>query len=183
MATASPVPRTRGGISGILLIVLGAWGAIVPFVGPYFGYAYTPDTTWTYTNGRLWLSVVPGAAAFVGGIMVLLAASRPAAMSGAFVAALGGAWLVVGAPIMAIVAGTGTNGPGVPVASPGSPFSAPVMRLLEGIGFFYGLGVVIVFFAALALGRFAVAAVPAAGYAVTPAEGEGTSLEGRHRAA
>jgi hypothetical protein len=183
MATASPVPRTRGGISGILLVVLGAWGAIVPFVGPYFGYAYTPDTTWTYTNGRLWLSVVPGAAAFVGGIMVLLAARRPAAMSGAFVAALGGAWLVVGAPIMAIVAGTGTNGPGIPVASPGSSFSAPVMRLLEGIGFFYGLGVIIVFFAALALGRFAVAAVPAARSSVTPAEGEGTSLEGRHRAA
>ncbi len=169
MAAVSPLPRTRGGISGIMLILLGAWGAVVPFVGPYFGYANSPDTAWTYTTGRLWLSVLPGAAALLGGIMVLLAASRPAAMSGAMLAALGGAWFAVGS-WTATVLGTGFR-PGVPVAGPGSAFSAPVMRLLEGLGFFYGLGVVIVFFAALALGRFAVATVPAEGHAEpAPAE-------------
>src|SRR5579875_2266901 len=146
MAAVSPLPRTRGGISGIMLILLGAWGAVVPFVGPYFGYANSPDTAWTYTTGRLWLSVLPGAAAL-----------------------LGGAWFAVGS-WTATVLGTGFR-PGVPVAGPGSAFSAPVMRLLEGLGFFYGLGVVIVFFAALALGRFAVATVPAEGHAEpAPAE-------------
>ena len=45
MAAVSPGRRTRGGISGIMLILLGACGAVIPFVGPYFGYAYTPDTT------------------------------------------------------------------------------------------------------------------------------------------
>jgi hypothetical protein len=168
MAAVATVPRTRGGISGTLLILLGAWGAIIPFVGPYFGYAYTPDTTWTYTTGRVWLSILPGAAAFLGGIMVLLAATRPAAMAGGLVALLGGVWFVVGAPILAVVVGTGTSGPGVPVASAGSAFSAPVMRLLEGLGFFSGLGVVIVIFAAFALGRFAVAGVHAGRHAVLP---------------
>lgn len=172
MAAVSAVPRTRGGISGILLILLGAWGAIIPFVGPYFGYAYTPDTTWTYTTGRLWLSILPGAAAFLGGIMVLLAATRPAAMAGGFVALLGGVWFVVGAPILAVAVGTGTNGPGVPVASSGAAFSAPVMRLLEGLGLFYGLGVAIVIFAAFALGRFAVAAARAGRHALPPDETE-----------
>jgi hypothetical protein len=180
MAAVATVPRTRGGISGILLILLGAWGAIIPFVGPYFGYAYTPDTTWTYTTGRLWLSILPGAAAFLGGIMVLLAATRPAAMAGGIVALLGGVWFVVGAPILAVAVGTGTNGPGVPVASPGSAFNAPVMRLLEGLGFFYGLGVLIVIFAAFALGRFAVAAVHARRHAAPPDETEPVYPEERH---
>lgn len=35
-------PRTRGGIVGIGLVLLGARGAVIPFVGPYFGYGYTP---------------------------------------------------------------------------------------------------------------------------------------------
>ncbi len=180
MAAVSPVPRTRGGISGIMLILLGAWGAVIPFVGPYFGYAYTPDTTWAYTTGRLWLSILPGAAAFLGGVMVLLAPSRAAAMTGGFLAALAGAWFVVGVPILAVVT---TAVLGVPAVSRGSVFGAPVMRLLEGLGFYYGLGVVIVFFAALALGRLAAAAYPAAGYLAPPAEAEPASPQGPYHAA
>jgi hypothetical protein len=41
------VPRSRGAVSGVALILLGLWGALIPFVGPYFHYAYTPDTGWT----------------------------------------------------------------------------------------------------------------------------------------
>jgi hypothetical protein len=33
------VPWTRGATSGALLLVLGAWVALVPFVGPYFNFA------------------------------------------------------------------------------------------------------------------------------------------------
>ena len=82
----------RGRIIGSLLMLLGAWGALGPFVGPYFGYAYTPDRAWAYTSGRLWLSVLPGAAVFLGGLFVL--ASNRAASSGAFLAALGGTWFI-----------------------------------------------------------------------------------------
>ena len=32
------VARTRGMLSGLLLMVLGLWGALVPFIGPYFPY-------------------------------------------------------------------------------------------------------------------------------------------------
>jgi hypothetical protein len=139
----------RGRLSGILLVLLGAWGALVPFVGPYFGYAYTPDKTWAYTSGRLWLSIVPGAAAFLGGLLILVSAR--AAAPGAFLAALGGAWFVVGVPIAATAVSSITAG--TPVVSRGALFSASTMRLLEGLGFFYGLGVVIVFLAALVLGE------------------------------
>lgn len=90
------VPRSRGAVSGLLLVLLGAWGALIPFVGPYFGYAYTPDTAWAYNSGRLWLSILPGAAAFIGGLILLVASVRPVAMAAAWLAALGGAWFAVG---------------------------------------------------------------------------------------
>ena len=46
--TAQPglrMPRSRGAVSGLLLVILGAWGALIPFVGPHFNFAYTPDRT------------------------------------------------------------------------------------------------------------------------------------------
>jgi hypothetical protein len=146
------IPRTRGAASGLLLILLGAWGGLIPFIGPYFHYAYTSDKAWSYTTGRLWLEILPGVAVALGGFIVLASARRPLAMFGAFVAALGGAWFVVGNPVSAL-----WNG-GTPEA--GVPFGTTMTRLtLEELGFFLGLGVVIVFFAAVALGRCAVVGV------------------------
>jgi hypothetical protein len=152
----------RGRMSGILLMLFGAWGALVPFIGPYFGYAYTPDKVWAYTSGRLWLSVVPGAAAFLGGLLV--AFSDRAAPTGAFLAVLGGIWLVIGQPVIALARPGGAIAPGSPVVSHGAVFAAPTMRFLEALGFFYGLGVVVLFFAALALGEVLVARMAADRY-------------------
>ncbi len=152
--------RRRGQASGgLLLMLLGAWGALIPFVGPYFGYAYTPDTAWTYTSGRLWLSVLPGAAAFLGGLLVLLSAR--AAPLGAFLAALGGAWFVIGQMVIADAITSGSVSAGSPVTAPGAAFGPSTMHFLEGLGFFYGLGVVIVFIAALALGEVVTARIAA----------------------
>jgi hypothetical protein len=152
----------RGRFAGSLLMLLGAWGAIVPFVGPYFGYAYTPDTVWTYTSGRLWLSVLPGAAAFLGGMLVLV--SDRAAAPGAFLAALGGAWFVVGQPVTAYAVPGRAISPGSPVVSLAAPFRPATMVFLERLGFFYGLGVVILFLGALALGEVVVAGMAARRY-------------------
>ena len=145
----------RGRISGGLLMLLGAWGALVPFVGPYFGYAYTPDKTWAYTSGRLWLSLVPGAAAFLGGLLV--ASSVRTRPIGAFLAALGGAWFILGQPIIALAMPHASITAGTPVIASNSLFGATTMRFLEGLGFFYGLGILVVFFGALALGETVVA--------------------------
>src|SRR5215472_5857805 len=79
-------PRTRTALSaGTLLILLGAWGGLVPFVGPYLHYAYTPDKAWAYTSGRLWLEIVPALGAIAGGIIVI-SAFRSVALLGAFLA-------------------------------------------------------------------------------------------------
>ena len=56
------IRRTHGIFGGLLVALLGIWGGIIPFVGPYFNYAYTPDKAWTYTTGRLELEILPGPA-------------------------------------------------------------------------------------------------------------------------
>lgn len=155
------VPRSRGAVSGALLVVLGVWGALIPFVGPYFDYAYTPDDTWHYTTGRLVLQVLPGVGAVLGGLLVLGSANRAAAMLGGWLAALSGAWFVLGVPLSALW--------GSPTV--GEPIGGTTRRVVEYVGFFGGLGVAIVFLAAFALGRFAVVGAreaDRAAQAVTP---------------
>jgi hypothetical protein len=147
------VPRSRGAVSGLLLVLLGLWGALIPLVGPYFHYAYTPDTAWTFTSGRIWLEIVPGAAAFLGGIILLASASRPMAMLGAELAAVAGAWFALGTVLSPLWPAASTLNPGSPAGS------TVLLRQVEHLGFFTGLGVVIVFIAALALGRLTVVGI------------------------
>jgi hypothetical protein len=153
------VPRSRGVGSGLLLILLGAWGALIPFVGPYFHFGYTPDTAWAWTWGRFFLEVLPGVAAALGGLILLISAFRPVAMFGAAMAAAGGAWFTVGSmlgPVWANYSPLGAPG-GIPTAlDPGVPTGGPLHMVAEHVSFFTGLGVVIVFFAAFALGRLAI---------------------------
>lgn len=157
------VPRSRGALTGVLLVLLGAWGALIPFVGPYFHYAYTPDTAWTYTTGRLWLEVLPGAAAALGGLILLAAASRPFALFGGALAAAGGAWFVVGTVLNPLWASTITG-------TAGSPVGGTVTRVAEQIGFFPGLGIAIVLVAALAIGRLSVVTLRDSRYAESRAD-------------
>lgn len=131
-------------ICGVLLILLGGWGALVPFVGPYFHYAYTPGGAWHFTLARLWLEVLPGAAAVLGGALVTVSAGRPAGVAGAVLAALAGGWFAVGGAVNSIWPHLGTAG---------VPTGSAIQTGLEKIGYFTGLGVVIVFVAALTLGR------------------------------
>ena len=140
--------RSRGAFSGFLLMLLGLWGALIPFVGPYFDYAYTPDKAWTYNTGRLWLELLPGAAVFLGGVLLMVARGRHTALFGALLAAAAGAWFTLGTVLSPLW------NHHIPMG--GSPAGSSVyMRIMEQLGFFTALGVVIVFVAAVALGRIA----------------------------
>jgi hypothetical protein len=147
MAGLLRVRRSQGAVSGMFLVLLGIWGALIPFIGPYFHYAYTPDRAWAASAGRLWLEILPGAVTLAGGVVVLMSRFRPLAAFGAWLAALAGAWFAVGN----LVAVRWTA-----LSTAGRPVGGSTRALLEQIGFFAGLGVVIVFVAALALGRFSV---------------------------
>jgi hypothetical protein len=167
------VRRSRGVLSGLLLVLLGAWGALVPFVGPYFHYAYTPDKAWTYTTGRLWLEILPGVATVLGGLIVLASSYRHVAHFGAWLAVLSGAWFTLGS----IVAPTWIKMHMVP----GLPVGGAATRVTEQIGFFTGLGIAIVLLAAMALGRFSVISASDARRAPAAEPAAATPAGGRRR--
>jgi hypothetical protein len=173
MAGVARMPRSRGGVSGVLLILLGAWGGLAPFVGPYFRFAYTPDRAWAYTSGRLWLSIVPGAAALVGGVAVTFASHRGVGIFGAVLAALAGAWFIVGVPVTTVLVVNPSISPGTPLARSVGSISVVKWQFFEGLGFFTATGILILFFGALALGRFSVVGVRDAALA----ESGGPSLD------
>jgi hypothetical protein len=150
MAEITPIRKRRSIVTGVLLILLGVWGGLAPFVGPYFHYAYTPDTAWHFTQPRLWLEVLPGGAAVLGGLVVLISTRRLLAAAGGILAMLGGGWFVVGTVVNTVWTRLGT--PGVPVGVSAKRIAA------EKLGMFSGLGAVIVFVAALAIGIAAAAA-------------------------
>ena len=144
------IRRTHGIFGGLLVALLGIWGGIIPFVGPYFNYAFTPDKAWTYTTGRLDLEILPGAGALLGGLLMMAARSRHVALFGSLLAIGSGAWFALGnvlAPLWTVAG---------PAGGPAS--SGTVMRVVEQVGFFTGLGIAIVLFAAAVAGR--VTAVP-----------------------
>ncbi|MGA7055713.1 MAG: hypothetical protein WBZ37_31520 [Mycobacterium sp.] len=141
------MPRSRGAVSGLILVLLGAWGALIPFVGPHFNFAYTPDQNWAWSTARGWLEVLPGAAAVAGGLLLIVAGNRFSAMVGSWLAVLAGGWFVVGGQLAPVL---GIGPVGDPIAA------TDRKRALLEISYFSGLGVVITFVAGVALARTAV---------------------------
>ncbi len=141
------IRRSRGVVSGVALILLGVWGGLAPFVGPDIHFGYTPDKAWAYTTGRLYLSAIPGGAALIGGLLISVTRSRAIAAIGGVLAALGGAWFVIGA-------GVTTNVLKYTSITTGTPFASTTLRVyLEGVALFGGVGALIIFFGALGCGR------------------------------
>lgn len=163
------VPRGRGATSGVLLVLLGIWGGLIPFLGPQFHYAYSPNTSWTMTWGRLWLEVLPSAAAVIGGFILLSSTSRLAGLWAGWLASLGGAWFVVGPSLSQLWSG------GQPQS--GSPVATDIVgSTVEAIGFFYGVGAVMLFLGALALGRHSVIGIKEATAATAAATTTATTM-------
>jgi hypothetical protein len=142
------MPRSRGAASGFLLILLGIWGAAVPFVGPYFDFSFSPGQDWSAARG--WLEVLPGAATVLGGVLLLVSRNRATAMLGGWLTVVAGAWFVVGRAFAGPLA---LGDVGTPVAS------SDTQRVWLELSYFYGLGALVVFLGALALGRLSVRAV------------------------
>ena len=140
------LPRSTGAVSGLLLVVLGLWGALIPFVGPYFDYSFGVNSTWHYTSDRLWLDILPGALTIIGGLLLIGARTRSAGIFAGWLALIGGVWFVVG-PAVSL---TWESGQG-PI---GQPLFGSTRQMLELVGYFYGLGALIVALSAFSIGRF-----------------------------
>jgi len=144
------IPRSRGAVSGVLLILLGAWGALAPLVGPYWDFGFTPNETWNLTDGRWWFQVLPGIVTVIGGLLLLLGADRITASIGGWIAAAAGAWYVIALPLQ----------PNLSLGSVGNPIHTSLRgSTVERLSLFDGLGALIIFISAYALGRLAVVGV------------------------
>jgi hypothetical protein len=141
------MPRSRGAASGLLLIILGVWGALIPFIGPYFHFAYTPDQVWAWSTARAWLEVFPGVTTAVGGFLLLVSGNRATAMFGGWLAVIAGAWFVVGRTLASLLR----------LGDVGHPIAVTdAKRAVIEISYFSGLGALIVFLSGAVLARVTV---------------------------
>lgn len=139
------MPRRRGAASGLLILILGVWGALIPLVGPYFNFVVGPDKAWDLTSGRLLLEILPGVVAIVGGFLLMTSANRATATLGAQLALAAGIWFVVG-PTVSRFWNDGA-------ADIGSPLGGTIRSTVELLALFYALGALITALAGIAFGR------------------------------
>jgi hypothetical protein len=156
MSDAAQISRSRGSVCGALLILLGLWGGLGPFVGPYFHFGFTPDKAWAYNSGRLYYSIIPGAAALLGGVFATATRNRAVGIIGGLLGVLGGAWFVVGTGIVIDVLYRKIY-PGTLIVPPGGQLSLR-SAYLETLALFTGLGVLTLVAGAIAIGRFSMVA-------------------------
>lgn len=136
-------PQPRAIVVGVIVSVAGLWGALVPFVGPTFGYGMGGTAAWTWSESHLTLHLLPGIAAVLGGVL-LIRGRRATQVAGALIAALGGIWFVVAPTLRPLWAGRSMGG----MDMGGSAAS----DALSGLGYHYGTGALIAVLAAYALG-------------------------------
>jgi len=131
-------------IAAVIVGIVGIWGALIPFVGPSFGYGMGTAESWQWSDRRLTGHLAPGFAAALGAIL-MLQGRWARQLPGASLALLGGAWFVLGPTLRPLWA---TQSMGGMSGMDGSALSSA----LTGLGYHYGTGVVIVIAAAYALG-------------------------------
>jgi hypothetical protein len=121
-------------LSGLAIIAFGVWAVLGPLVGP--------GETWTSNFNHVMLSVVPAAAAVLGGLM-MLTRGRQVAWIGGLVALAGGLWFMV-VPMTYPLWPSGGVGTG--------PAPGGSVWLAQWIGFLFVTGAVITLLSSYVLG-------------------------------
>ncbi len=126
---------------GVVTILISAWGALIPFVEPIFGYHVTGTPSWHWNAAHTLLAVVPGVVGIAMGFVVLWKANQVRVGGGhmglvlaGLITMLCGAWFIVGPTAWPVI---GTHG---------AYFSsiAPLRSLLYQVGYAIGTGVILV---------------------------------------
>ncbi len=129
-------------IAAVIVGVVGIWGAVIPFVGPSFGYGMGNSQAWEWSESRLTLHLAPGVVAVMGAGL-LMGARRSGQLFGALLGVAGGAWFVIAPSLHPLWAG-GMSG----MSMDGSALSGA----LSALGYHYGTGAIIAIAAAYAVG-------------------------------
>jgi hypothetical protein len=125
------ISRSRRG-TGLVLILLGAWQALVPMVGPLFGFGMGHESAWTWNQTHLVLNVLPGGAVLIGGLVMLVSVDRATQWLGVVLAFCGGLWGVLG---------------------PSTYHVSSFMQIMKSYGYYYATGAVIVVVGVFTVGR------------------------------
>jgi hypothetical protein len=139
-ATRVSVGRSGIGTVGVLTVLISAWGALIPFLGPVFGYRGDGAPSWHWNTAHFVLAVVPGVVGFLMGLVILEGTSRAGAGRGrislavaGLIAMLCGAWFVVGPLAWPVVT---NNGAYFAAAS-------PLRSLAYQVGYGLGTGLIL----------------------------------------
>jgi len=166
-------------LAGLVTVLVSAWGGIVPYLGPTFGYSADGSSSWTWNLAHAVLALTPGAVGVIAGLSMLSAGGRLAfgfgkvSLAGAGLLALAaGGWFIIGPTAWPVVVNAHAYFVG------GSP-----LRVLENTaGYSLGTGMIVAAAGAFVLGwsmrhqRRLAPAMP-----VEPGTGHGLRLHRAHR--
>jgi hypothetical protein len=134
------VGRIGIGTVGVLTVLVAAWGGIVPFVGPAFGFSGDGAGSWHWSLTHAVLALVPGAIGLVVGGLVLAQTKGIAVGRGrlsltlaGLIAMVCGAWFIVGPLAWPVIT---THGAYFVAAS-------PLRNLAHQVGYALGTGLIL----------------------------------------
>ncbi len=89
-------PRRSGlVVAGVVAVVVSAWGGVIPYLGPTFGFSGDGSGSWHWSLAHSVLALIPGAAGVLLGLFVIGAARRTAVNRGRLTLAMAGTLLMV----------------------------------------------------------------------------------------
>ncbi len=131
----------------VATLLVGAWAGIVPYVGPLFGFGQGDVGAWQWTTDRAYLNLIPGAAGVLAGLLLLLTMAfgwgRGVAGFAGMLAAVAGAWLVLGPSAYGALIGSTTLE---------IPHFGPSWNFVIRVGYHLGPGLLLVAFGASTIG-------------------------------
>ncbi len=97
------VGRVGIGAVGAVTVLISAWGGIIPYVGPLFGFSADGAGSWEWSLSHAVLNLVPGAIGFLIGLLILgetrgvvVGRGRVSLAMAGSIAVVCAAWFVVG---------------------------------------------------------------------------------------
>jgi hypothetical protein len=152
--------------TGLLALIVGAWGAIDVYIGPYFGFRPVAGQAWVGNLQNGLLHLAPGAVAAAAGLMLMMMGpARRTVRGGAFLLPAvmllaAGAWFVIGP----VAWPTFEHGPAFVTAV------SPMRNLLNVACSSFAVGLLLVCFGGMAMKAGVVPPVPTDVDPYAPAE-------------